>query len=199
MALARRKAITTGVICGAFALVVASSLSWACTGLATLSSSSATARAGQTVEVSGEGFAKQGGAVSVRVDSGWGEVLATAQPDRNGKFSASVNVPELTPGEHVLLAVQPDIAGSAILATGSLPLSVVADLTGAAMAPASLSPVPGPAAYRATAVAASTPTWGLLVAAGLGAGLLLAVGVSMALLRCRATAPSPLVVTHRSP
>lgn len=159
-------------------MVFTASLAWACTGLASLSSSAASTSPGQRMEIAGQGYAKNGGNVSVRFDSGWGDVLATARSDRNGKFRASVDVPELTPGDHVLLAIQSDAAGGAIVATGSLPLNVVAGPS------AAVSPVPAPSRSAAPgsahrAPAPGTAGWALIASLGLAATVLLAAGAAL--------------------
>ncbi|MGH9189990.1 MAG: hypothetical protein ACRD0Q_08170 [Acidimicrobiales bacterium] len=180
-----RRRITLGALAGGVVMVLTASLAWACTGLASLSSSASSTSPGQRMEIAGQGYAKNGGSVSVRFDSGWGDVLATARPDRNGKFRASVAVPDMTPGDHVLLAIQSDAAGKSIVATGSLPLDVVAGPSAATVSPvpaASSSATPG-SANRATAP--GTAPWALAASLGLGAVVLLAAGAAASLVQAR--------------
>jgi hypothetical protein len=82
---------------------------WACTGLATLSSSPLppSGQSAGRMGVRGEGFRPGGEEVAVHADDPNGEVLVSARPDASGVISAAVDVGRLGGGDHVLVATQP--------------------------------------------------------------------------------------------
>jgi hypothetical protein len=84
---------------------------WACIGLSTLGAGSSSPAPGQQLEVRGEGYASNGGNVSVHLDSPKGQVVAMTAPENDGGFRTTFTVPHLR-GEHVLVAVQRDARGS---------------------------------------------------------------------------------------
>lgn len=117
-----RRALIGGTLVGGLALCLTATLGWACIGLSTLSSSSSAVSPGQQLEVRGEGYATSGD-VAVRVDSPRGEVAAMVAPRSDGTFQTSFALPQLEPGEHVLVATQSGASG-VVIKTASLPLVV---------------------------------------------------------------------------
>ncbi|MDQ3630214.1 MAG: hypothetical protein M3417_02835, partial [Actinomycetota bacterium] len=80
----------------------AASLAYACTGLATISTSSSSGVAGSTVTVDGKGFAAHDPSdvrtapAEIRMDSMTGPVIGTASPSASrsgGNFSVQITVP----------------------------------------------------------------------------------------------------------
>ena len=95
--------------------LTAAGIASACTALATLSLSSSSARAGDTITVVGKHFAAHDPSdartepARVRFDSYSGPVVGTASPGPatdSGSFSVQITVPDLAPGEHVLVVTQ---------------------------------------------------------------------------------------------
>jgi hypothetical protein len=93
--------------------LVGVALSYACTGLATLSLTPVSALAGSGVTVTGKGFtahdpsdARTGQAAQLRLDSLSSPLLGTAAPGADGAFSVRITVPRVTPGDHVIIATQ---------------------------------------------------------------------------------------------
>ena len=101
--------------------VSAAGVAYACTALATTSVSRSAAVVGDTVTVSGKGFAPHDAAdirtsqAEVHMDSATGPVLAKASPSSNntgGTFSVDITVPNVDAGEHVLVVTQNGINGT---------------------------------------------------------------------------------------
>ncbi len=93
----------------------AASLAYACTGLATLSTSAASAAPGDIITVSARGFSPHDPSDSrtspaeLRMDSMTGPVIGTASPSSaqsGGNFSVQITVPKVEAGDHVLIATQ---------------------------------------------------------------------------------------------
>ena len=171
-----RRALAAGAVVAAAGVALTGSLAWACTSLATLSSSSTAARPGQQVEIVGQGY-DGNEEVSVRLDSPDGKVVATARPDSQGAFRASVAVPALGPGVHALVATQADATGTMVTATASLPLRIDGEPLGA--------PVAGPGGSAAPAGARGgdgstppAPPWLLFGSIGLAAMVLMVAGAA---------------------
>jgi hypothetical protein len=140
----------------------AAAIAYACTGLATVSTSSSSATSGATVVVTGSGFAAHDPSdirteqAKVRFDDPSGDVVATASPtpaNDGGKFSVQITVPALAAGDHVLIVTQngsdgrpafgtPARQAFAITAPAAVPAAVVAAAPVAA-APA-LAPIDVP-------------------------------------------------------
>lgn len=177
MGLGGRRALAAGAVAAGAGVALTGSLAWACTSLATLSSSSTAARPGEQVEIVGRGY-DGNEEVSVRFDSREGEVVATAQPDGQGAFRASVAVPPLRPGVHALVATQADATGAVVTATASLPLRIGGEPVGA--------PVAGPGGSAAlargrgedTASTPAAPPWLLFGSLGLAATVLMVAGAA---------------------
>lgn len=94
---------------GAVATVlVGVATAWACTSFQTIKPSLDVGEPGTVVSVTGAG-AKAGGAVELRWDSRTAPVAATADADESGAFQASIVVPDVSRGVHVILAT--DSAG----------------------------------------------------------------------------------------
>ena len=129
-------------------------LAYACTGLATVATSTTTAAAGTAVTVSGQGFVAHdpGDArtepAMVRFDTLDGPVIATASPTPaadGGKFSVQVTVPQLEPGDHVLIVTQNGTDGRPAYGTPARQAFTVT-------APALVPPPPPPAAPAVAAI-----------------------------------------------
>jgi hypothetical protein len=128
-------------------------VAYACTALATLSTNRTSAVAGDTVTVSGKGFAPHDASdirsspAVVRMDSASGPVLAQASPSSNstgGTFSTDITVPKVDAGEHVIVVTQNGIDGRPAFGTPARTVLTV-DPT----------PVPVPAAQSVAPVAES--------------------------------------------
>ena len=90
-------------------------LAYACTGLATVSSNPGSGAPGSTVTVNGKGFIAHDPSdvrtspAEIRLGSMDGPVLATASPaggSAGGSFSVEMTVPQVSPGQHVLVVTQ---------------------------------------------------------------------------------------------
>jgi hypothetical protein len=92
--------------------VVAGSVAFACTNLATVSLSTNAAHAGDTVTIVGTSFpvARNRDLPPTPVQVHWGQVdgpvVAEAVPDRTGTVSATFTVPEVPPGDVVIVVTQ---------------------------------------------------------------------------------------------
>lgn len=96
---------------GALALLLLGAMgAWACTNLATLNLSSSQVPAGASVDVTGSSFSEVGEAVQpveIRWNATDGPLLAEVEPDSDGTFSTTVEVPEdAEAGHYVLVANQ---------------------------------------------------------------------------------------------
>lgn len=96
-------------LAAAVAVAVPAGLAWACVGIISLNTVSATVDPGGTVTVIGREFA-QGAPVEIRLDSPTGPVLAVAPPPEStmtSEFRLDVPIPsDVEPGAHVLIATQ---------------------------------------------------------------------------------------------
>ena len=133
--------------------VTAAGVAYACTALATTSVSRSAATVGDTVTVSGKGFAPHDASdlrtsqAEVRMDSATGPVLAKASPSSNntgGTFSVDITVPNVDAGEHVLVVTQNGISGTPAYGTPARTVLMV-------------QPKPAPPAAVAQAVAEAAP------------------------------------------
>ncbi len=88
--------------------LAAASVAWACGVLATVTLDTRVAAPGQTVTATGINYAaRNASAVTLRLNSRNGAVLATATPDSNGRINQSFAVPSnVDPGWYVVLATQ---------------------------------------------------------------------------------------------
>ena len=97
--------------------LVAASIAYACTALATLSLNPSQAQPGQTVNGRGAGFVPHHGdapgaePVRIRFNSVSGRVLTSATPDANGRISFSFSTPDEAPGNYVIVATQNNTQG----------------------------------------------------------------------------------------
>ncbi len=147
-------------------------LAHACTGLATVNSNPGSGAPGDTVTVSGKGFVPHdpGDArtspAEIRLDSQSGPVLASASPaggSAGGSFSTQITVPQVSPGDHVLIVTQNGTSGTPAYGTPARQVFTVTapPAPAPAPAPAAAVPVAGPAATQAsTPAAASSPSAG---------------------------------------
>jgi len=149
----------------------AASLAYACTGLATVTTSPGAGVAGSTVTVNAKGFAPHDGAdaraalAEIRMDSMTGPVIGTGSPSgSNGSFAAQITVPGVDPGEHVLIVTQNDANGTPAYGTPARTVFTVDPTPAAAPAAVASAPAaavqsaPVAAAPVAVAVKASTPS-----------------------------------------
>ena len=100
--------------------VAAAGVASACTGLATVNASPGAAAVGESVTITGKGFAPHGptdvrnGPAEVRMDDQRGPVLATVSPSAagtGGNFSVRITVPQIAAGEHVIIVTQNGTSG----------------------------------------------------------------------------------------
>lgn len=140
----------------------AASLAYACTGLATATTSRSSGVAGSTVTVNGKGFAPHdraaapGALAEIRMDSMTGPVIGTGSPSgTNGSFAAQITVPGVDPGEHVLILTQNGADGRPVYGSPARTVFTV-DPTPVA-APAAAAPASAPAAAVQSAPMAAAP------------------------------------------
>ncbi len=112
-------------------IVVMAATAWACVSGASVSLSTATAKAGQEVGVKGLSFAKAD-PVSIRLGSLSAPALVTLTPSASAPFGNAINgtftVPEGTkPGDYVVIATQTSPDGKVSNAPVRVLLSVVGD------------------------------------------------------------------------
>lgn len=96
---------------GALALLLLGAMgAWACTNLATLNLGNSQVPAGASVDVTGSSFSEVGDEVQpveIRWNATDGPLLAEVEPDSDGTFSTTVEVPEdAEAGHYVLVANQ---------------------------------------------------------------------------------------------
>jgi hypothetical protein len=138
--------------------VCAAGVAYACTALATISTSAPAAVAGTTVTVTGKWFAPHDPAdirttpAVVHMDKVDGPVIAQASPSSNasgGTFSVAVTVPAVAAGDHVLIVTQNGIDGKPAYGTPARTVLTVEPAPIPAAAPAALVPISVPAALAA--------------------------------------------------
>lgn len=122
---AKRARLLLGV--GLLAVSVSAiGIAHACTALTTVTANPGAAVAGDSVTITGKGFTphSQGDVTTrpaeVRMDDQRGAVLATASPQgggAGGSFSAPITVPQVPPGDHVIIVTQLDPAGKPVYGT----------------------------------------------------------------------------------
>ena len=102
------------------AIVVGSAGAFACTNISTLNISDSSGRPGDRVLVTGTSFGNSSPTgrrtstplpVRVRWNAVEGPTLAELAPDAAGNISASITIPDATPGRYVIFAVQQDADG----------------------------------------------------------------------------------------
>ncbi len=140
----------------------AASLAYACTGLATISTSPGSAVAGATVTVDARGFAPHDPSdartspAEIRMDSMTGPVIGTASPSSarsGGNFSVQITVPAVAAGDHVLIATQNGSSGSPAYGTPARTVFTVDPTPAAAPVAVAAAPAPTPVAAPSAAVA----------------------------------------------
>ena len=169
---------------GGGALLVPAAVAWACLPVASLTSTPASAQAGQSITVNGNEFYGSN-PVQIHFNALDGPVLATFTPNDNGSFSGAVTLPSNAPtGPAVLIATE--AAATATSPTGGsspgVPARTVVQITGAGgSTPLAVTPSAAgrPAGVVTTSTSVST---GALVLIGLGvfgAALFLAGGIAL--------------------
>lgn len=101
-----RRAVVGGAA-GLGAVLIVASVAWACTSFQTITPSATAGEAGTRITVSGSN-AKAHAPVTLRWDSRHAAAAAHATAGADGTFEASVVVPDVAPGVHVLLATDGD-------------------------------------------------------------------------------------------
>ena len=130
--------------------LAAASVAWACGVLATVTLDTRAAAPGQTVTATGSNYAsRNASAVTLRLNSRNGAVLATTTPNSNGRINQSFSVPSnVNPGWYVVLATQFNADGTPKSGTpGRTNLLVRGSASGSsapAAAPARTAPPSGP-------------------------------------------------------
>ncbi|HTN24649.1 MAG TPA: hypothetical protein VL120_11720 [Solirubrobacteraceae bacterium] len=139
--------------------VTMAGVAYACTALATITTSSPSAVAGSVVTVAGKGFAPFDPAdistapALVHMDSITGPVLAQAAPTSNnagGTFSVDVTVPNVPAGDHVIVVTQNDVTGAPAYGT---PARTVLSVVPAPLAPIIVPVITAPIALGTVPVA----------------------------------------------
>ncbi len=157
--------------------VVAIGLAHACTGLATVSANPGAATVGERVTISGKGFAPhdpadvRGGPAEIRIDDQRGPVLATASPAggaAGGSFNAQITVPELPPGDHIVIVTQTAASGQPAYGTPARQVLTVSPSAGPGQPPG--QPLGQPPAAPASQPVAGQPAAGQTGAGTTAAG-----------------------------
>ena len=143
-----------GVVGAAVAVpLVAASIAYACTALATLGLNPTQGDAGTQVQGTGRGFSRATSGVEpviLRFGSRTGTELWRGRPDAGGNISFSFTVPKVNPGSYAIIATQNTADGQAVPGT---PARASFTVTGAPAA----SPAAAPAAPAPRAIAAPAP------------------------------------------
>jgi hypothetical protein len=167
------------------AVVGTAAVAFACTNISTLNLSDSSGRPSDTIAVTGSSFGNSSPTgrrtstplpVRIHWNGADGTVLAEAVPDAAGNISASVTIPEATPGRYVLFAVQQDTDGYHMYGTPALAAFEVVTPEGRSVPPS-------------TPVAAEPSTGGsqgwdvpiVLVVLGLAGGALFVAGFAACL------------------
>ena len=139
--------------------LVAASIAYACSALASLSVNTQSADSGATVSGTGKGFSNaHGGAPSsepvvLHLDSRTGPVLWSGRPDSSGAIEFSFQVPRTAAGSYALIATQNNADGVPVSGTPARAAFTVAGPISEAIAAAAAAPVTEPAAAPAVAAA----------------------------------------------
>lgn len=161
--------------------VTAAGVAYACTGLATVSSNPGAGVPGATVTLTGKGFVAHDPSdartspAAIRLDTLDGPVLATASPEggpAGGSFSVKLTVPQVSPGEHVIVVTQPGTDGRPAYGTPARQVFTV--LAPPAPPPVAAAPAivnPFPVVAVPPPPAASAPTVARRARAGLAKAL----------------------------
>lgn len=121
---------------GLFAAAAASP-SFACSAQSLLSLRPEAATPGQTVAVEGSRWSTDPTAapIEIRLDGPDGHLLWSGQPDATGSVAASFVLPDVVPGDHVVIAYRRDAAGNAMPGTPARAALAVPDANAAAPTP----------------------------------------------------------------
>ncbi len=163
-----------------FILVATGAAAFACTNISTLNISDSSGRPGTEVRITGSSFGNSSPTgrrtqtpLPVRIH--WngvdGQVLGEAIPDAVGNISASIIIPDVTPGHYVIFGVQQDRDGYHMYGTPARVAFEVLTPDGRSVAPADLA-VGAPS----TGPSASWRIPGLLAVTGLLGGNLFVAG-----------------------
>jgi len=134
--------------------LVAASIAYACTALATLSLNPASGDAGAQVSGSGRAFSSAPTAepVVVRFNSRSGPVLWTGRPDGAGNINFTFAVPNVAPGSYAVIATQNNADGHPV---GGTPARAAFTVTGQRVVQSPAPPAPGQP--QATSAPATRP------------------------------------------
>jgi len=153
--------------------LVAASIAYACSALASLSVSAQSADSGVTVTGVGRNFSNaHGGAPSaepvvLHFNTRSGPVLWSGRPDANGSVDFSFQVPRTAAGSYALIATQNNADGvpvsgtparAAFTVAGPISEAIAAEAAAPAAEPVAAAPAPAPAPAVAPAPAATTAT-----------------------------------------
>jgi hypothetical protein len=194
----RRITLLAGAAVAA-AVVLGGAAAFACTNLATITTSAPNAKAGGAITITGSSFAAPSeGQPPAPVAVHWnkidGPVLTTLTPDATGAVSGSFTLPEASPGHYVVIATQVDEEGEAQFGT---PARVALEILG----PSGASSAPAPAAATATSSSSSgsdsSVPMALLVILGVVA--VGAVAAGLASFRNGTSRPTPAVAVTDTP
>lgn len=168
----RRVVVGLGLLA---APVVAASIAYACSALATLSLNPGAANPGATVSASGRGFSStHGGAaaaepVVVRIGSN-GPTVWSGRPDPSGNVNMSFQIPANMPaGSYTIVASQNNSDGQPVPGTparAELTVNAQPAVTGAAPSPAAPQGFATPAPQGASSVAPTAAPAGVPAVAG---------------------------------
>ena len=179
-------------------LLVLSAGAWACVSGPAVKVSTATAKAGDEVIVSGTGWRFKVDPVTIRFNALDGPVLATASV-QNQEFRATITVPEGTkPGNYVLVVSQHAPDGSLSQTPARVLLTVVGPDGAKPVVGASVAPVESgrPADLLRSDESVSAGTLALVALGVGGMGLFLAGIASLLAGRRGASAPSPAATSR---
>lgn len=110
-----RRKIGLFLVFGAVLPLAAASAAWACGVLATLTLDATVASPGQAITATGKNYssAATASAVTIRLKSRTGRLLATTTPDASNKISTTFPIPaNVSPGWYVVMATQYNANGT---------------------------------------------------------------------------------------
>lgn len=135
--------------------LVAASIAYACTALATIGLNPAQGDAGTQVQGTGRGFSRATTGVEpviLRFNTRTGQELWRGRPDAGGNISFSFTVPQAAPGSYAIIATQNTADGQPVPGT---PARAAFTITGRPAATPAAQPAAGP--QQPTAAPASRP------------------------------------------
>ena len=172
-----------GVILVLFTVLGSTAVAFGCTNISTLNISDSSGRPGDRIQVTGSSFGNSSPTgrrtstplpVRIHWNGTEGGALAEVAPDGAGNISASITIPDVSPGHYVILAVQQDTDGYHMYGT---PARIAFEV----LTPDGRS-VPRPGALAEELPTGSSQSWKVpaaLAVLGVAGGVLFAAGFSV--------------------